>query len=45
MNMMFNISKDNIIKDVNNFKETLCRTREQAGKEVVVFVEQQNDLM
>lgn len=43
--IMYIYDKNNIIKDVNNFKETLCRTREQAGKEVVVFVEQQNDLM
>ena len=37
--------KNNVIKDVTNFKAALSGTREQVGKEVVIFVEQQHDLV
>lgn len=43
--IMYIYDKTNVIKDVNNFRAALCGTKEQVGKEVVVFVEQQHDLV
>lgn len=43
--IMYVYDKQNVISDVDNFIKTLSRTKETAGKNVKVYVEQRKDLV